>query len=171
MNWRRDRSIRVGRRQENMFSNEVIAMAVKKSTAPKTGTKTAKAKPAAKKVAPKKAATKKAAPSCQGSQGWGQEGRAQEGTGHQADRAAEEVPGDRWPPPRKPAWWAPRKRRRCLALCSRRSLSRRGKKNKTGISASTSPSSVRSTLPRREARRRAPSRARPLRPDLVILTT
>ena len=37
-------------------------MAVKKSTAPKTGTKTAKAKPAAKKVAPKKAATKKAAP-------------------------------------------------------------------------------------------------------------
>jgi hypothetical protein len=43
-----------------MFSNEVIAMAVKKSTAPKTGTKTAKAKPAAKKAAPKKAAPKKA---------------------------------------------------------------------------------------------------------------
>jgi hypothetical protein len=43
-----------------MFSNEVIAMAVKKSTAPKSGTKTAKAKPAVKKAAPKKAAPKKA---------------------------------------------------------------------------------------------------------------
>ena len=35
-------------------------MAVKKSTAPKTGTKTAKPKPAPKKAAPKKAAPKKA---------------------------------------------------------------------------------------------------------------
>ena len=43
-----------------MFSNEVIAMAVKKSTAPKSGTKTEKAKPAVKKAAPKKAAPKKA---------------------------------------------------------------------------------------------------------------
>jgi len=41
-----------------MFSNEVIAMAVKKSTAPKSGTKTAKAKPAVKKAAPKKADAK-----------------------------------------------------------------------------------------------------------------
>src|SRR5208283_1213167 len=60
MNWRRDRSIRAGRRPANMFSNEVIAMAVKKSTAPKSGTKTAKAKPAVKKAAPKKAAPQKA---------------------------------------------------------------------------------------------------------------
>src|SRR5208283_3270524 len=60
MNWRRDRSIRAGRRPANMFSNEVIAMAVKKSTAPKSGTKTAKAKPAVKKAAPQKAAPKKA---------------------------------------------------------------------------------------------------------------
>jgi hypothetical protein len=43
-----------------MFSNEVIAMAVKKSTAPKSGTKTAKAKPAVKKAAPQKAAPQKA---------------------------------------------------------------------------------------------------------------
>jgi hypothetical protein len=41
-----------------MFSNEVIAMAVKKSTAPKSGTKTSKAKPAVKKAAPKKADAK-----------------------------------------------------------------------------------------------------------------
>ena len=58
MNWRRDRSIRAGRRQANMFSNEVRTMAVKKSTAPKSGTKTAKAKPAVKKDAPKKADAK-----------------------------------------------------------------------------------------------------------------
>jgi hypothetical protein len=43
-----------------MFSNEVIAMAVKKSTAPKSGTKTAKAKPAVTKAAPKKADAKAA---------------------------------------------------------------------------------------------------------------
>jgi hypothetical protein len=43
-----------------MFSNEVIAMAVKKSTAPKSGMKTAKAKHAVKKAAPKKMAVKKA---------------------------------------------------------------------------------------------------------------
>jgi hypothetical protein len=43
-----------------MFSTEVIAMAVKKSTAPKSGTKTAKAKPAVKKAAVKKAAPKMA---------------------------------------------------------------------------------------------------------------
>jgi hypothetical protein len=43
-----------------MFSTEVIAMAVKKSTAPKSGTKTAKAMPAVKKAAVKKAAPKMA---------------------------------------------------------------------------------------------------------------
>ncbi len=48
-----------------MFSNEVIPMAVKKSTAPKSAAKKAKpavkkAKPAVKKAAPKKAAPKKA---------------------------------------------------------------------------------------------------------------
>jgi hypothetical protein len=44
-----------------MFSNEVIPMAVKKSTAPKSGeARTAKAKPAAKKATPKKAAPKQA---------------------------------------------------------------------------------------------------------------
>jgi hypothetical protein len=46
-----------------MFSNEVIPMAVKKSTAPKGGAKKAKAvvkKTAVKKAAPKKAAPKKA---------------------------------------------------------------------------------------------------------------
>jgi hypothetical protein len=43
-----------------MFSSEVIAMAMKKSMAPKTGTKTAKAHTAVKKAAPKKAAPKKA---------------------------------------------------------------------------------------------------------------
>ena len=63
MNWCRDRSIRVGRRQANMFSIEVTPMAVKK-TAPKTGAKKAKAvtKAAPKKAAPKKAAPKKVAP-------------------------------------------------------------------------------------------------------------
>jgi len=43
-----------------MFSNEVIPMAVKKSTAPKGAVK--KAKAAVKKVAPKRAAPTKAAP-------------------------------------------------------------------------------------------------------------
>jgi hypothetical protein len=48
-----------------MFSNEVIPMAVKKSTAPKGAVKKAKAavkKAAPKKAAPKKPAAKKAAP-------------------------------------------------------------------------------------------------------------
>ena len=89
MNWRRDRSIRAGRRQANMFSNEVIAMAVKKSTAPKSGTKTAKAKPAVKQAAPKQADAKaKATPN-----GRRQAGRTQEGAGRQADRAPEEIAG------------------------------------------------------------------------------
>src|SRR3954449_135697 len=53
MNWRRDRSIRAGRRRANMFSSEVLPMAVKKSTAAKSSAKAAPKAKAATKAAPK----------------------------------------------------------------------------------------------------------------------
>src|SRR3954454_19797489 len=61
MNWRRDRSMRVGRRRANMFSSEVLPMAVKKSTGAKSSTKAApkaKAAKATKTAAPKAKAPK-----------------------------------------------------------------------------------------------------------------
>src|SRR5947209_7427712 len=60
MNWRRDRSIRAGRRRANMFSSEVLPMAVKKSTATKSSAKAAPKAKAAKKAAPQAKAAPKA---------------------------------------------------------------------------------------------------------------